>query len=52
MRLGPARASADFLATAVSELSASSETATYGPPYISQNGSVQRLPFSPQTIPE
>ena len=41
----------DFLATAASELNGTSETATYGPPYNSQDGSVQRLLFSPQTIP-
>ena len=46
-RLAPA----DFLATAASELNGTSETATYGPPYNNQNGSVQRLLFSPQTIP-
>ncbi len=46
-RLAPA----DFLATAASELNGTSETATYGPPYNSQSGSVQRLLFSPQTIP-
>ena len=45
-RLAPA----DFLATAASELNGTSETATYGPPYNNQNGSVQRLLFSPQTI--
>ena len=42
-------APADFLGTAASELNATSETATYGPPYNSQSGSVQRLLFSPQT---
>ena len=41
----------DFLATAAMELNGTSETATYGPPYNNQNGSVQRLLFSPQTIP-
>jgi hypothetical protein len=41
-------APADFLGTAASELNATSETATYGPPYNSQSGSVQRLLFSPQ----
>ena len=46
-RLAPA----DFLATAASELNGTSETATYGPPYNNQSGSVQRLLFSPQTIP-
>jgi hypothetical protein len=44
-------APADFLATAASELNGSSETALYGPPYNNQSGSVQRLLFSPQTIP-
>ena len=44
-------APADFLATAASELTGTSETATYGPPYNNQDGSVQRLLFSPQTIP-
>ena len=44
-------APADFLATAASELNGTSETATYGPPYNNQSGSVQRLLFSPQTIP-
>jgi Cytochrome b(N-terminal)/b6/petB len=43
-RLAPA----DFLATAASELNGTSETATYGPPYNNQNGSVQKLLFSPQ----
>jgi hypothetical protein len=45
-RLAPA----DFLATAASELSGTSETATYGPPYNSQTASSQRLLFSPATI--
>jgi len=44
-------APADFLATAASELNGTSETATYGPPYNNQDGSVQKLLFSPQTIP-
>jgi Cytochrome b(N-terminal)/b6/petB len=44
-------APADFLATAASELNGTSETATYGPPYNNQAGSVQKLLFSPQTIP-
>ncbi|MGD0558236.1 MAG: cytochrome b N-terminal domain-containing protein [Streptosporangiaceae bacterium] len=44
-------APADFLATAASELNGTSETATYGPPYNNQSGSVQKLLFSPQTIP-
>jgi Cytochrome b(N-terminal)/b6/petB len=39
----------DFLATAATELNATSETATYGPPYNTGTGSVQRLAFSPQT---
>ena len=38
-RLAPA----DFLATAASELDGTSETATYGPPYNHQSGSVQNL---------
>jgi len=42
-------APADFLGTAASELNGTSETATYGPPYNNQTGSVQRLAFSPQT---
>ena len=41
---------ADFVTTAVSELDGSSETATYGPPYNSGNGSTQRILFSPETI--
>ncbi len=44
-------APADFLGTAASELDGTSETATYGPPYNTQSGSVQRLLFSPQTWP-
>jgi hypothetical protein len=44
-------APADFLGTAVSELNGTSETATYGPPYNTQSGYVQRLLFSPQTWP-
>ncbi len=43
-------APADFVATAASELADTSETATYGPPYNSANGSTQRLLFSPETI--
>jgi hypothetical protein len=39
----------DFLATAATELNATSETANYGPPYNNGIGSVQRLAFSPQT---
>src|SRR6202046_536926 len=46
-RLAPA----DFLATAATELDGTSEDATYGPPYNNQDGSVQKLLFSPQTIP-
>ena len=42
-------APADFLGTAASELNGTSETATYGPPYNNQSGSVQRLLFSPTT---
>jgi hypothetical protein len=44
-------APADFLGTAATELGGSSETATYGPPYNNQTGSVQRLLFAPQTWP-
>jgi hypothetical protein len=44
-------APADFLGTAASELAGTSETATYGPPYNNQSGSVQRLLLSPQTWP-
>jgi hypothetical protein len=44
-------APADFLGTAATELNGTSETALYGPPYNNQSGSVQRLLFSPQTIP-
>jgi cell wall-associated NlpC family hydrolase len=43
-------APADFVGTAVSELAGTSETATYGPPYNSGNGSTQRILFSPETI--
>jgi cell wall-associated NlpC family hydrolase len=43
-------APADFIATAASELAGTSETATYGPPYNAQNGSTQRLLFSPEDI--
>ncbi|HXW46440.1 MAG TPA: cytochrome b N-terminal domain-containing protein [Streptosporangiaceae bacterium] len=42
---------ADFLATAASELNATSETASYGPPYNNGSAFVQRLLFSPQTWP-
>jgi hypothetical protein len=41
-------APADFMGTAASELAGTSETATYGPPYNHETGSVQRLWFSPQ----
>ena len=44
-------APADFLATAASELNGTSETATYGPPYNSQTGNVQRLLFAPPRSP-
>ena len=37
-------APADFVATAASELAGTSETATYGPPYSSGNGSTQTHP--------
>ncbi len=43
-------APADFLATAASELTGTSETATYGPPYNNKTASSQRLLFSPATI--
>ncbi len=44
-------APSDFIGTAATELNGTSETATYGPPYVAgQDGSVQRLLFSPQTI--
>jgi hypothetical protein len=43
-------APADFLATAATELNGTSETATYGPPYNNQTGSVQRLLFSPAQL--
>jgi hypothetical protein len=39
----------DFLATAASELNGTSETASYGQPYNTGTGSVQKLLFSPQT---
>ncbi len=39
----------DFLATAASELSATSLSSQYGPPYNNGTGSVQRILFSPQT---
>ncbi len=44
-------APADFVATAASELAGTSETATYGPPYNNQSGSLQSLLFSPAKIP-
>jgi len=43
-------APADFVATAASELDGTSKTATYGPPYNTATGSVQRIGFSPQTL--
>ena len=43
-------APADFLGTAASELNGTSETATYGPPYNDQSGSVQRLPVLPADL--
>ena len=43
-------APADFLATASTELNGTSETATYGPPYNSQNAAAQRLLFAPAVI--
>jgi hypothetical protein len=46
-RLAPA----DFLATAATELNSTSHSSQYGPPYNNGTGSVQRLLFSPQTIP-
>ena len=42
---------ADFVQTAASELNGTSETATYGPPYNTQNGSTQSLLFAPIKIP-
>jgi len=43
-------APADFVGTAASELAGTSETATYGPPYNHQDGNVQRLGWSWQTL--
>jgi hypothetical protein len=43
-------APADFLGAAASELNGSSETATYGPPYNNQTGSLQKLLFAPASI--
>jgi hypothetical protein len=43
-------APADFLGTAASELAGTSETATYGPPYNNESGSVQRIGISWQTL--
>ncbi|HEV2374566.1 MAG TPA: cytochrome b N-terminal domain-containing protein [Streptosporangiaceae bacterium] len=43
-------APADFLGTAAAELNATSKTATYGPPYNNQTGSVQQLLISPPKI--
>jgi hypothetical protein len=42
---------ADFLGTAASELNGTTLSSQYGPPYNNGTGSVQRLLFSPQTIP-
>jgi hypothetical protein len=42
-------APADFLATAASELTGTSHSSAYGPPYNNGTGSLQRLLFSPQT---
>ena len=44
-------APSDFLGAAATELNGTSETATYGPPYNNGTGSVQKLLFSPATIP-
>ncbi len=41
---------ADFVQTAAAELNGTSETATYGPPYNNQTGSVQHLLGTPQTL--
>ena len=41
----------DFLGATATELNGTSETATYGPPYNNGTGSVQKLLFSPATIP-
>ncbi len=43
-------APADFLGTAASELAGTSETATYGPPYNNETGSVQQIGVSWQTL--
>jgi hypothetical protein len=43
-------APADFMGTAASELAGTSETATYGPPYNHQSGSVQRIGISWQLL--
>jgi hypothetical protein len=43
-------APADFLATSATELNGTSKTATYGPPYNNQTGTVQRLLFSPAQL--
>jgi quinol-cytochrome oxidoreductase complex cytochrome b subunit len=43
-------APADFLATAATELNATSATATYGPPY-NTNGTPQKILFAPANIP-
>jgi hypothetical protein len=43
-------APADFLATAASELTGTSETATYGPPYNNLTANSQKLLFSPAAV--
>ena len=43
-------APADFLATAATELNATSETATYGPPYNNVSDNTQSLLFAPAAI--
>ena len=43
-------APADFIATAATELAGTSETASYGPPYNHQSGSVQRVGVSWQLL--
>lgn len=50
MRTWANAAPADFLGTTGSELAGTSETATYGPPYTSGSGSVQRIGVSWQSI--
>jgi hypothetical protein len=44
-------APADFLGTAASELTGTSHSASYGPPYNNGTGSLQSLLFSPAKIP-